>query len=230
MINWDGIRYDISLAERDFNNLEVHTLAIKPISPKKEHEEIRNQLIRERNKIFDENNYDSANRLDYQFDLLFGLKLYQILNDKIGFTNRVATNDEVWRYLSICVIPDIVHSRWQMNADHFYKLPRRIWLKVIWWYIHLSWKDSEIETYNILKDNSTDTILQLVERPGVGYYTDVYREIMLQYANHTDSSRNIFRHVLKLNTARLMTTSPELVDGGIKAYVEELFNSVGEEK
>ena len=31
---------------------------------------------------------------------------------------------------------------------------------------------------------------------------------MKQYANYSDSSRNLFRTVLKLNTAKILTTSP----------------------
>ena len=139
------------------------------------------------------------------------------------FSNRVAANDEIWRFLSIKVIPDIVHARWGMNASHFYQTSRRIWLKTIWWYIHLSWQNSIDETYKILIDNTTDTILQLVERPGLGYNVELFREIMKQYANYSDSSRNLFRTVLKLNTAKILTTSPELVDGGIEKYVDSLF-------
>lgn len=228
MINWDSIRYDIGSATRDFNKLEVKVTSIEPIDPKFELLDVRNQLINARNDIFEKYHFDNINKLDYKFDLLFGLKLYQILTEKIGFTNRVASNDDIWRYLSIIVIPDIVHSRWDFNEAHFYQTPRRIWLKTLWWYINLSWTGNEKDTYRILKENTTDTVLQIVERPGIGYYTDTYREIMMQYAKYEDTSRNLFRRVLKLNTAKLVTTSPELVDGGIKKYVLDLFESVVE--
>ncbi|EAE3409280.1 TPA: hypothetical protein PNM84_001332 [Listeria monocytogenes] len=229
MINWEDIRYDIGAATRDFNKLEVKVSSIEPINPRSELNDIRKQLIEARDELYEIHGFDNANKLDYKFDLLFGLKLFQILPEDIGFTNRVATSDDIWRYLSIVVIPDIVHARWQLNEVHFYKTPRRIWLKTLWWYINLSWKGTEEDTYEILKGNTTDTILQMVERPGIGYYTDMYREIMSQYANYEDSSRELFRRVLKLNTARLVTTSPELVDGGIQAYVKDLFDSAVEE-
>ncbi|CAM5220984.1 hypothetical protein UACE39S_00987 [Ureibacillus acetophenoni] len=228
MINWENINYDINKASADFNKLVVQATSIEPINPRVEFVELREQLIQARDEIFEEYDLDGANKLDYQFDLIYGLKLFEILNESIGFTNRVATNDDVWRYLSVCVVPDVVHARWSLNADHFYKISRRIWLKTIWWYINLSWRGNSKETYEILKDNSTDTILQLVERPGIGYYTEMYRELMLQYSYHEDSSRNLFRRVLKLNTARLLTTSPELVEGGIKGYVNELFDTAKE--
>lgn len=225
MIRWGQIRYDINSAAHDFNKLQVQAEAVVPIKPRDEFLELRKQLIEARDEIFEQNNLDKANKLDYHFDLQFGLRLYEILNEQIGFTNRVATNDDAWRYLSICVIPDIVHSRWSLNADHFYKTPRRIWLKAIWWYIHLGWRGNAEETYEVLKENTTDTILQLVERPGIGYYIPMYREVLRQYAEVEDTSREIFRRVLKLNTARLVTTSPELVEGGIPAYVKDLFDT-----
>lgn len=226
MINWDSIAYDINKASVDFGRLEVRATSIEPINPRIEFLDLRSQLIKARDKVFEEYNFDIANKLEYLFDLTFGLELYQILNQHAGFTNRVATNDDVWRYLSICVIPDIVHSRWSLNSDHYYKIPRRIWLKTIWWYVHLSWRGTVDETYKILKNNTTDTILQLVERPGIGYHIEMYRELMLQYSSYKDTSRDLFRRVLKLNTARLLTTSPEFVDGGIQRYVTDLFKDV----
>ncbi|MBK3720369.1 hypothetical protein F9789_2290 [Staphylococcus arlettae] len=78
----------------------------------------------------------------------------------------------------------------------------------------------------MLEKNTTDTILQLVERPGIGYNVEMYRELMKQYKGYDDSSRDLFRRVLKVNTARLLTTSPELIDGGIPQYVDDLFKAV----
>lgn len=226
MVNWENIRYDVGRAQMDFGKLEVLPTAIEPINPRKDFISIREELLKARDDIFEEYGFDKENKIEYKFDLLFGLKVYQLLNEEIGFINRVASNDDVWRYLSISIIPDIVHSRWGFNAERYYKTPRRIWLKTIWWYIHLSWVGNEEDTYKILKNNTTDTLAQLVERPSIGYHIDMYREIMIQYSEISDSSREIFRSVLKLNTARILTTSPELVEGGIQQYVKDLFNSV----
>lgn len=226
MIIWETVNYSLNQAKKDFDLLEVKSNEIIPIKLSNDYEELRRKLIEARDEVFDRHFFDVANKLDYKFDFTFGLKLYQILNEDIGFTNRVATNDDVWRYLSLHVIPDVVHSRWGMNEDHFYKISRRIWLKTIWWYIALSWQGDEESTLKILGGNSTDTILQLVERPGIGYHIELYRELMRQYGGVSDPTRNIFRQVLKLNTARLLTISPELIDGGIEAYVENLFEIV----
>lgn len=228
MIIWESLNYDVNRALIDFNELKVKEKAVEPIKVIEEYESLREELLKARDKIFDKKGYDYSNKLDYTFDLLYGIKLYSILNELTGFTNRAATNDDVWRYLSIRVIPDIVHSRWGLNDARYFKTPRRIWLKTIWWYIHLSWQGTKQETYEILKDNTTDTIVQLVERPNIGYYVDLYRELMKQYSNIDDSSRKIFRRAMKLNTARLITTSPELIDGGIKQYVRELLNDAKE--
>ena len=107
------------------------------------------------------------------------------------------------------------------KADRYYQNPRRTWLKTIWWYINLSWNVDEKTTYDIIKENSTDTILNLVERPGKGYNVKVCRSIMKKYKGIGD--RNLFRKVLKLNTAKMLTISPELEEGGIDSYVDGLF-------
>lgn len=226
MISWNNLHYDINKAGNDFKKLTVNSTSMEPIDLTEEYQELRGKLIEARDRLFDVYDFDNANKLEYNFDLLFGLELYNILNSEEGFTNRTATNDDVWRYISVKIIPDIVHSRWSTNEDRIYKLSRRMWLKTIWWYIHLSWRGNNQETYAILKNNSTDTVQQLVERPGIGYYTEMYREIMLQYSWYEDKSREMFRQVLKLNTALILSTSPELVAGGIKGYVSMLFETV----
>ena len=98
MINWENIRYDISNANKDFDKLIVNINEIEPINPPKEFEHLREQLIEARDSLYDEYNFDNANKLDYQFDVLFGLKLYDILRKDDNFSNRVAANDEIWRF------------------------------------------------------------------------------------------------------------------------------------
>lgn len=156
------------------------------------------------------------------------LKLYEVLNESIGFDNRVASNVDVWQYLSIKVIPDIVHSRRGLNEQYYYLKPVRIWLYAIWWYINLSWMGDEERTRDVIQHNTTDTIVGIVERPGIGYYIDVDREIMKQNKDYSDEAT--LRKVLKLNTARIMVISPELVVGGVEGYVNDLFESVGAKK
>ena len=224
MIDWEQITYDISKATKDYESLN-DSISNPLDNLSNDMQQLRSEFIDARDEIYDNYNFDAVEKLGYDFDLLFGLKVYDILNKKIGFTNRTAANDAVWRYLSIKVIPDIVHSRWGRNEVRTL-VSRRIWLKNLWWYIHLSWSGNSEDTYRLLKNNTTDTVVQLVERPGIGYYTDLYRELMKQYADIDDSSRNIFRRALKLNTALLPVSYPELIDGGIPAYISYIFSKV----
>src|SRR5699024_9174349 len=122
MINWDNIRYNIESAANDFEKLEINLQSIVPINLDKEFTILRNQLIQARNKIYDEQNFDYANKLDYSFDLLFGLKLYKILNNEMNFTARDATNNDVWRYLSVRVISFIFYSRLVFILYTFFKI------------------------------------------------------------------------------------------------------------
>ena len=148
------------------------------------------------------------------------------------------------------VFPDLVHSRYpgavkksadgtaekiNVNEERFWKTRRRIYLKVLWWYIYLSVQTDDNgnedldRTVDILKDNSTDEIVQIVERSGTaGYRVDLYRAMMKYYSLHRDIYDNKkFRQVMVLNTARSQIIEPSLMDGGVQTYVRELFEYFG---
>lgn len=185
-----------------------------------------------------------SKKKDYFFDLFFGIELYKIF-EQFGFNIRMASNDQIWIYLSVKVFPDLVYCRYpggkvktnygleyrNINVERFYKSKRRIYLKVIWWYIYLSLQKDQNgmpdydKTLDILRNNSTDEIVQIVERSGkTGYRTEVYRGLMRFYANHRNIYDNKrFRQVMVLNTARTQVVEPELMINGVEAYIEELF-------
>lgn len=166
----------------------------------------------------------------YKFDCYFGLKLYEILsNTSFNLKEHDASDDGIWRYLQLHVVPDIVKSRVGVNEDAFYKKSNRLYLKRIWWYIHLSMYDNDLDKAReiVLNPmNNTDTILQLVDRCGrQGYRVDLYREIMYFKSKNRVSGEE-FRNILILNNAKVRVIDPYLVNGGIKQYVEKLFGDV----
>lgn len=163
---------------------------------------------------------------EYSYDLAFAVPFYEIITKKYGMTERYASNDGIWRYLSVKVVPDIVLGRWGHRDARFWKESRRIWLKALWWYIHLSWQGNTEDTYAILKDNTADILVQLVERPGPqGYRVDVSREIMKKLASVSGLSNRatLFRKIMVLNTARLKVVEPALCNEGVAGYVRQLF-------
>ena len=211
-----------------------------------EYANLRKEILDAHKKAINEVNTDPFLKFkkEYFTDLKFGIYLYSIL-EKYGFSVRMASNDQIWMYLCVKVFPDIVHSRYpgakvktengieyrNINEERFWKTRRRIYLKVLWWYIYLSMqlRDNGTEdlekTFDILSENSTDEIVQIVERSGpAGYRIDVYRELMKFYAEHRDKYDNrVFRQVMVLNTAKTQIVEPMLMSGGIESYVRELF-------
>ncbi|MCP3027018.1 DUF6339 family protein [Halobacillus sp. A5] len=176
------------------------------------------------NNFIDENQVDKR---EYFIDLKFGLELFTLLKEQYNFTPRDASDDKVWLYFSMKVIPDIVYKRWGLKEERFYKQSRRIWLKTLWWFVYLSWNETKEDTYLILKDFSTDGIGQLVERSGFhGYRVDLTREIMKQFSelDTGGSKKDLFRKVLRLNTARVKSLEPSLTPGGTRSYVKRLLD------
>lgn len=168
----------------------------------------------------------------YVNDYSFGIILYETLF-KYGFTYRDASNDDVWRFLSLRVIPDIIGKRWGKSAEiRYYKQSGRIWLKTIWWYVHLSWQGNIESTVKVIKLNSTDQILQLVDRSGSkGYFIEVYRKIMFYYWLARKENPNVgeseFRRIMTLHTAACKNIEPDLYVHGVDGYVRMLYSKLG---
>lgn len=219
---WENLIYTKAQAKFKFQQIEAEPKNCAPHRVKEPLNHLREIIMYEK-KQFLEDNGKKIN--SYSFDLHLGLTLYRVLKEEYNFNERLAAQDEVWRYLSLEVFPDLVYQRYGLNDQRFYKGTRRIWLKSIWWYIHLSWQGTKEETFNTLKDNSSDQVLQLVDRSGSGgYRIELTREIMKQYKVHANSKVPLlFRRILKLNTARLNVIEPSLVAGGIETYVTDLY-------
>lgn len=189
---------------------------------------------------------EKSGRAQYRIDLGFGLKLYQIL-DKAGFNVRLASYDPVWIFITMKVIPDVVLNRYPskpkdgvlnpISMDRFCMKTRRIYPKLLWWYIYLSlcFKDNGEPDYEktrrILAGNTTDEILQIVDRAGsAGYRVDVYRYLMEYYGTHRDKYDSVMlRRVMVLHVARAQIMEPDLCAGGVSGYVQELFRYLDEQ-
>lgn len=178
---------------------------------------------------------------DYFTDAQFGILLYLYFKTKTWFSLRLASDDGFWRYLSLKVIPDAVAVRWgKDNESHYWSTPGRIWLKQIWWFVYLSWTKDEVTTRSILESPncSTDTILNFVERTGKkGTCVEAYRWIIYYYSlipqnmvsayKKQGKNHDLFRVVMKLNTARMMVEEPALCEGGYEGYAKKLFVDAG---
>ncbi|RHG10483.1 hypothetical protein DW641_02835 [Dorea longicatena] len=169
----------------------------------------------------------------YEIDIRIGLCLYEELSVKNGFTNVLANDDDIWRYLSCKVFPDITYLRYppsktdkneghRLNTKRFYSHTRRIWLKTLWWYIHLSWQGTKISTYKIIKDYGTDTISDFIERPGKGYRLDLYRALMREYSKVPMKSSNLFNRIQKQNLVNCRSVEPALTEGAEDGYAKRL--------
>ena len=202
---------------------------------------VRSDLTKLFQSVLNSANEKGIKTQDYYTDSRFGILLYMYLKKQSWFSLRLAADDGFWRYLSLKVIPDAVAARWGKDNDsHYWSTPGRVWLKQIWWYVHLSWKNDEAMTRKIIESSncSTDTILNFVERTGKkGTCVEAYRWIIFFYStipsdvlsnyNKNRKADDLFRVVMKLNTARMMVAEPALCSGGCEGYAKKLFIDAG---
>lgn len=197
--------------------------------------DFRNEIIETVKQALAETNnkYD-----DYKLDLRVGLKIYELLSPEDGFSTVIASNDDIWRYISVCVMPDITYLRYpdpekgaiRINRKRFFSHTRRIWLKTLWWYINLGWQGSSDSTYEVLKNNGTNIISHFIERPGKGYRLVLFRNLMKAYSTISKQSDKVFRAAAKLNLAKCKTVEPALTTGGEGEYSRQLFNELSVER
>lgn len=208
---------------------------------------LRSDLTRLFRTVIEKAEENNQKTQSYYTDFQFGILLFMYMKKQDWFSLRVAADDGFWRYLSLKVIPDAVAIRWGKDSEErYWSKPGRVWLKQLWWYIYLSWKKDEDTTRKTVESPncSTDTILNFVERSGKkGTCVDAYRWIIYFYSripsaelseynkrrkkNRNNKSEDLFRVVMKLNTARIMVSEPALCIDGCKGYARKLFIDAG---
>lgn len=216
------------------------------------YKDIRTNLVETFKRVLSEND----NKINYILDLSVGIELYRLLNPRTGFDIIKANDDDIWRYISVCVMPDLTFIRYpnrqsevdilqeyiqglsyaigvkpekgsvRIKRKRFYSHTRRIWLKTLWWYVHLGWQGDSEQTYQVLKNNGTNIISHFIERPGRGYRTQLFRSMLRAYSQLPEQKDSVFRAAAKLNLVKCVTVEPALTVGGEPAYAEKLFEEV----
>ncbi len=216
-MNWAKLTRN--LACRKFNELKGADV-FAPGTLNADYDNLR-AAVRESLPLFADSDFDAG-----AYDIQMGIALHRILNER-GFGVRHAADEGVWRYLSLVVLPDYVKSRWDKSqAARFWSDRSRIWLRAVWWFIHLSWQGDEVLTRASINGMSTDDMVQIVERPGRrGFRIDLYRA-MVKIAGARPLGQRKIRQLMKLNTATVVMVEPSAYRGGLSEYVQILYQQI----
>ena len=222
-------KYD-NMNDIEFTDLTNHWKTYETIEIDPSYAEFRSKLLESFKNALSE----TGGKMTYLLDLRVALCLYQLMPLGKDFSIISANDDDIWRYISVKVMPDITYLRYpdpakgdiRINSKRFYRGIRRIWLKTLWWYIHLSWQGTEEKTFDVLKNNATDNINKLIETPGKGYRLSLYRNMMREYSKNFPHKAKNFAAITKLNNVKCMSVEPELISGGEKQYVKQLVSEV----
>ena len=199
-------------------------------------EEVDGDYFEIRNKIFAV--YEKyKNQSGYEIDLRVGLALYELfLSDNYKLNPIYANDDDIWRYLSVRVFLDITYLR-EPSSDRFgiyfshdrvYKHTKRIWIKQLWWWIHLAWQDDAESTYEVLKKYGSGRISQVLERAGKGYRIEITRQLLKKMSERSVQnkvSQDDFRALMMLYYAKMFVVEPTLVEGGVDSFLDKLLDA-----
>lgn len=222
--------------DTEFQDLVSHWMkndtSASPYDPS--YDGFRSELLNVFNSVLSE----TGGKMNYLVDLRVGIALYKLMPPGKNFTVIQANDDDIWRYISVKVMPDITYLRYpnpekgsiRINQKRFYSHTRRIWLKTLWWYIHLSWQGTEKATFDVLKDNGVDNINKLIETPGRGYRIPLFRSMMREYQKTGPHKVKDFAAFTKLNNAKCVSVEPALTSGGVEKYAQKLLAEVSTRK
>jgi hypothetical protein len=215
---------NLKLSQRRFDEM-VKSNAFHPDKSSPDMEKVRSQLLAFVS-LYDPNAGSNASGPG-AYDVKVGLALYRVLAEA-GMDIRTAADDGWWRFLTLHVLPDLVKSRWDSTPPvRFWKGRSRIWLRAMWWTVHLTWQGSEESTRKVLESVTTDTVVQLVERPGKGGFRIDLTRLIFKMRRVRKPSQDQFRAIMKLNTAQIVLKEPVFCAGGLSGYVDALFVDVG---
>ena len=220
-------RLDLKQSEIIYQDLINNGFSFNDLGINDEYKDLRQQLV----KAWEESKQKVSKIKSYDFDLELSLRIYVIFStlfDKVSLASY-----DFWRYISLRIIPDLLYERWGNSPLHFYKKTVRIYPYTLFWYIKLSWQGSVDSTKVILSKKflTTDTILQVVERPGTkGVDLNYYKNLLVHFCSLPEKSKlpygDILRKVLTLNTSRSFNLVIDYYDGGTIGYVSDLFDDV----
>lgn len=210
---------NLSAAKRRFEELSVKN-NFSPVELTEEYQVLRDKILNVISPFVATENQKS------EYDIEVGLTLYRVLKE-LEFDVRNASNDGVWRHISLNVFPDIVEQRWPNRVEaRFWRHRSRIWLRAVWWLVHLAWQGNEEKTRKALTGISTDMVVQIIERPGRhGFRVDLARALFRERSLHS-GSQNEFRALMKLNTARVVVVEPAFFEGGVRGYASDLYTAI----
>ena len=104
---WEDIVYTKAQAKFKFQQVEAQPENCAPRKVKTNFEHLREVILQEKQTFLS----DETKKINsYAFDLHLGLVLYELLNNEYHFNERLAAQDEVWRFLSLEIFPDVEYE------------------------------------------------------------------------------------------------------------------------
>ena len=156
-----------------FNEDEISWLPLGTKVKEDELQKLRDNII---NFVDTEKLEDLAANRKTKFDIKLGLKLLEW----IDISPAVASEPEIWAYLNIILIPDVIKLRWEkedkvINRERYYDKSRN-YLGKLWWGAYLSTKEDDKLFEYIKEHDEFDTFFDRANSRGYnGYINIVYK-------------------------------------------------------
>lgn len=158
----------------------------------------------------------------------FDQAVSKILYEKMNILPSDATSVEVWNFINIRVLPDVLiwrygrksvdGSRWEVTEERLYAMKRTTFGR-LWWRACLLGPDL---SQRLAEDES----VQLIERPLITGYAPLARAIATRHLATISTTRrmDLLRDAMKRFTRRLVVISVfHMSDAQIRELVDDVF-------
>ncbi|NQD87179.1 hypothetical protein HP499_05070 [Paenarthrobacter sp. CM16] len=158
----------------------------------------------------------------------FDQAVSKILYEKMNILPSDATSVEVWNFINVRVLPDVViwrygrrsidGSRWEVTEERLYSMKRTTFGR-LWWRACLLGPD-------ISQRLAEDESVQLIERPLITGYAPLARAIAIRHLATISVTRrmDLLRDAMKRFTRRLVVVSVfHMSDSQLTELVDDVF-------
>ncbi len=195
-----------NLVERNFSYLipnenQITTMGIGDTVSREELLNLRSGIIAICQQYGFNSPSETSKNLLTQMDKEIGEYIYKTMN----ITPSFAATLQIWHFLNLCLIPDVIKWRWGDSKDHFTST-RRNYLGTQWWRYYLfNITKHTLKKYMEMSDRD---VADLYERTNSRGLPEHIANISLWFDeldknNVTGKSQELYREVLKEYNAQL---------------------------
>lgn len=165
----------------------------------------------------------------HTFDVLAAIQLHR----RLSIHPHEASKDGVWEFFTCVLLPDVVRWRFPGSGvtsdERFLGGVRNVFAR-LWWRAYLLFEPSHYDPYRLLKFLNEDEIVQITERPVIGFNQRLTRFTVEAFIETLQIHKRVPRMELMREAQKHLSRSAPLIsfdavdDADLRSWVGSIFS------